>query len=277
MPTALSPDESLELWQGSSSPEPHQRSSLSELGKERPSSWLCRPKPQDGASTEMGRGMSSAGLWPAEPEREPEMTTETGVVGAGHLVHRLLSMEDVIDLRIHETSCRCKWATTGAKSLVKALGQWLSQTGVASLINNRLPYQVPEGKPNILPVTGVYQYVQIGVLEIQWHHPPTFVKTLQNKSEDLHAELDNTKISVESTEIGNAVEPTSAHSSQRIMGVETPWPHDISTIEQEGRSFFPQCFLFVMLLRQRQLPKLDSSQKEENTPDWPPRGQIGLG
>ncbi len=90
------------------------------------------------------------------------------------------------------------------------------------MINNELPCQVPESKLKIQPVTGVDQHVQNGILEIQHNHQPTFVKTLQNGHEGLHAELGNMMISVESTEVENGLEPTSALGSQELMRVNLP-------------------------------------------------------
>ncbi len=66
--------------------------------------------------------------------------------------------------------------------------------------------------------------MQIGVLEIQRHHPSTLVKTLQNRSEGLHAELGDMKISVESTEVEKGIEFISVLGTQEIMGVNIPSP-----------------------------------------------------
>ena len=57
------------------------------------------------------------------------------------------------------------------------------------MIDNESPCLVPESKPKITPMTGVYRHMQIGVLEIQRHHAPTFVKTLQNGGQGFHADL----------------------------------------------------------------------------------------
>ncbi len=37
-------------------------------------------------------------------ETKPQVTMETGVAGAGHLVAGCMSMEDAVDVRIHQTS-----------------------------------------------------------------------------------------------------------------------------------------------------------------------------
>ncbi len=62
--------------------------------------------------------------------------------------------------------------------------------------------------------------MQIGILEIKRHHPPTSVKTLQNKDEGFQAELQNTKKYVESAEVENGEELTSVFSGQEIVGLE---------------------------------------------------------
>ena len=79
-------------------------------------------------------------------------------------------------------------------------------------------------------MTGVYRHMKIGVLEIQRYHPPTFVKTLQNKSVGFHAELGNWYKWVESAQVEDGVEPTSALGSQEVMGIKSPWSRDRSTI-----------------------------------------------
>ncbi len=64
--------------------------------------------------------------------------------------------------------------------------------------------------------------MQIGTLEIQWQHPPTLVNILQNRGEELHAEFRNTKVHVDSTEVEDGAEPTSALGSQDVMGINNP-------------------------------------------------------
>ncbi len=80
------------------------------------------------------------------------------------------------------------------------------------MIDNESPCLVPESKPKITPMTGVYRHMQIGVLEIQRHHPPTLVKLLQNRGEGLHAELGGT--------CGTQINEWSPHTSR--MGWNPP-------------------------------------------------------
>ncbi len=90
------------------------------------------------------------------------------------------------------------------------------------MVDKELPCLVPESKPKIPPMTGVYQHMQIGVLEIQQHHPPTFAKTLQNRGEGFHTELGNSYKQVEFEQVEDGAEPTSALGSQEIMGIKSP-------------------------------------------------------
>ncbi len=110
----------VKAWQDAKSPVTCQRrraqSSLSGLGRWRPIPGRVNQSP------EMERWRWDEG-WLLEiyDKTMPEITMETGATSAGCLAGRCLSMEDVIDVRIYETSRRCKWATTGAKNLVKTL------------------------------------------------------------------------------------------------------------------------------------------------------------
>ncbi len=77
----------------------------------------------------------------------PEITMETGATSAGCLAGRCLSMEDVIDVRIYETSPQMQMSHHRRQEFGKnAGGSGQAKGGNLPLINNELPCLVPEGQ-----------------------------------------------------------------------------------------------------------------------------------
>ena len=148
---------------------------------------------------------------------------------------------------------KCRWAVTEAKTLVKTLGTVSKPKRRTVHRYNELHSLVPESKPKILPVTGVYRHMQIGILEVKQHHLPTLVKTLKNGGEGLHAEFGNSNKRVETTQVENGVELTIALGGQEIIGVPPPpllVPQYINRLhaplDQERWNLFLQCLSFAL-------------------------------
>ena len=81
--------------------------------------------------------------------------------------------------------------------------------------------------------------MQIGILEIQRHHPPPLVKTLENTGEGLHAELSNSNKQVMSVKVENGAEPTRVLGSQEIMGVTHGVGRSQQRVRQESGPKWP--------------------------------------
>ena len=88
-------------------------------------------------------------------------------MNAGCMVDGCLIMEDIIDARIHETSLQMQVAHYRSHEFCKPFCRSVqAKRENFPLLNNELPCQVIDGKPNVPHMTGVDQHTQIGVLNI---------------------------------------------------------------------------------------------------------------
>ncbi len=78
-------------------------------------------------------------------------------------------MEDVGYVRVHETSLHMQMSCHRSQDLGKDPGGG----GGGAKPKGRTSRRVPESKPKVPPMRRMYQHMQIGILEIQQHHPPT--------------------------------------------------------------------------------------------------------
>ena len=80
--------------------ELHELSILSEPGTGKPVPWLCRSVPQVEHYLRRDKGR----LLKVYDKTQLEVTPETDVAGARSLAGGCLCMEDVVDVRVHQTS-----------------------------------------------------------------------------------------------------------------------------------------------------------------------------